>query len=105
MAHPVEPKSPWLAISFGCCASRRDSIDSLEDEGQKELKANGMFLDGSSFNIHIHVSSPLHSPENIPLQLSLQVYLSHTFQKAQHSFPRRLAINPQEQHVLPVPER
>ncbi|KAF2193289.1 hypothetical protein K469DRAFT_288746 [Zopfia rhizophila CBS 207.26] len=39
MAHqtfPVEPRSPWLAITFGCCASRRDSI---EEDGAG-LRAN-----------------------------------------------------------------
>ncbi|KAF2004556.1 hypothetical protein P154DRAFT_616746 [Amniculicola lignicola CBS 123094] len=32
-------QSPWLAISFGCCASRRDSIE--EDDGRAALRANG----------------------------------------------------------------
>ncbi|PSN71263.1 hypothetical protein BS50DRAFT_279319 [Corynespora cassiicola Philippines] len=29
----VESKSPWLAITFGCCASRRDSIDDDHQRG------------------------------------------------------------------------
>ncbi|KAF2257827.1 hypothetical protein CC78DRAFT_171492 [Lojkania enalia] len=40
MAHstfPSEQKSPWLAISFGCCASRRD----VEDDSAAALRANG----------------------------------------------------------------
>ncbi|KAF2472873.1 uncharacterized protein BDR25DRAFT_12114 [Lindgomyces ingoldianus] len=40
MAHqtfPVEPRTPWLAISFGCCASHRGST---EDDGAV-LRAKG----------------------------------------------------------------
>ena len=42
-----EKKSPWLAISVGCCASeRRESID--EDGRGDVLKAVGMFTFDSS---------------------------------------------------------
>ncbi|KAF2870705.1 hypothetical protein BDV95DRAFT_495628, partial [Massariosphaeria phaeospora] len=34
---PVEPRTPWLAISFGCCAPRRDSSEG--DDGRTALQA------------------------------------------------------------------
>jgi hypothetical protein len=34
-----EPRSPWLAIKFGCCASKED----LANDGSDTLKATGTF--------------------------------------------------------------
>ena len=33
-----EPRSPWLAIKFGCCASKED----LANDGSDPLRATGM---------------------------------------------------------------
>jgi hypothetical protein len=34
-----EQRSPWLAIRFGCCASKEDAVD----DGREALRATGMY--------------------------------------------------------------
>jgi hypothetical protein len=45
-----EQRSPWLAIRFGCCASKEDVVDN----GRETLRATGMYC-CTCFHPHHHV--------------------------------------------------
>lgn len=97
MESEKEKRSPWLAISFGCCASsKRDSID--EDEGRVALRANGMLF--------LTVSSVYHS-FSIRMRTRLRVdrYLtSGQLPDGSYWGPFSLPYVSRPSPVLPVPD-
>jgi hypothetical protein len=57
-----EKKGAWLAMNFGCCASKRDSID--EDEGRVQLRNKGTcFLSCLSYTLVLHHEVPIQEME------------------------------------------
>jgi hypothetical protein len=50
-----ESRSPWLAIKFGCCASKED----LVDDGRNALRATGMLASYSPSSSRLSLQSAL----------------------------------------------